>query len=107
MIGSALEAWEFDATSDLADVVQLASDRLAPPTFSGYLISTRGDALTIQVSAGGVSGDPSSLYYVKGHGAFVIGRREEWPPSAPGAANRVLLTLLAFPRPRTTLPSHP
>ncbi len=103
-----MEAWEFDATSDVADVVQLASDRLAPPSFAGHLISTRGDAITIQVSAGAPSGHASSLYYVKGHGAFVLARREEWPPIAPGAAKRVLVTLLAFPQPRTTLPSqHP
>jgi hypothetical protein len=104
--GEAMEAWEFDPTSDLGDVVRLASDGLAPPSFSGHLVSTRGDALTIQLTSGAPSGDASSLYYVKGYGAFVLARCEEWPPARPGAARRMLVTLLAFPQPRTTLPSH-
>ncbi len=97
---SAVEAWEFDSSSELAEVVRIAMERLAPPTFLAHLLSTRGDSLTLQILAGEPTGDPSSLYYVRGHGAFVLARREEWPPARGGVEKRVLLTLLAFPQPR-------
>jgi hypothetical protein len=61
-IGAPIETWEFDAACDFADVVHLASERVAPPTFTGYLLSTRGDALTIQVVEGEPTGDARSLY---------------------------------------------
>ena len=96
----AVEAWEFDSSSDLADVVQVAMERLAPPTFVAHLLSTRGDSLTLQVMQGEPSADPRRLFYVRGHGAFVLARREEWPPRPGGLRTRVLLTLLAFPQPR-------
>jgi hypothetical protein len=107
-IGASIEAWEFDAACDFAEVVRLAGERVAPPTFTGHLLSTRGDALTIQVVEGEPAGDARSLYYVKGHGAFILARREEWPPAQGRTASRVLLTLLAFPQPVTALgPRHP
>ncbi len=95
-----LEAWEFDASSDLAHVVKVAMERLAPPSFVGHLLSTRGDSVTLQILEGEATGDPRSLYYVSGHGAFVLARREEWPPVRGSTRKRVLLTLLAFPQPR-------
>src|SRR5512135_3385609 len=95
-----LEAWEFDPSSDLEYVVKVAMERLAPPSFIGHLLSTRGDSLTLQILAGEATSDPRSLYYVSGHGPFVLARREEWPPARGGARKRVLLTLLAFPQPR-------
>lgn len=95
----AVPAWEFDQTCDLAEVVRLAMEHLAPPSFVGRVLSTRGDALTVQVIEGSLSGDPRSLFYVGGHGAFVLARREEWPPPPGGERKRLLLTLLAFPQP--------
>jgi len=106
MIGSSLEIWEFQHTAEMAEVVRVASDRVAPPSFTGHLLSTHGDAMTVQVTSGAPSGDARALYYVKGHGAFVLARREQWPACAGGAA-RLLVTLLAFPQPRTALPHHP
>ena len=99
---AAVEAWEFDPSSDLADVVSVAMERLAPATFVGHLLSTRGDSLTLQVLEGAPTGDPRSLFYVRGHGAFVLARREEWPPVPGSARKRLLLTLLAFPQPVVT-----
>jgi hypothetical protein len=101
VIGTAIEAWEFGPASDLADVVAVVAERRAPPCFVGHLISTHGDALTIQVTEGGPSSDPRALYYVKAHGAFLLARREEWPPARGCTAKRVLLMLLAFPQPHT------
>jgi hypothetical protein len=106
MIGASLEVWEFAATADMAEVVRVASDRLLPASFTGHLLSTRGDAITLQLSSGDAKRDFRALYYVKGHGAFVLSRREEWP--AASGPLRVLVTLLAFPRPQTALPTrHP
>ena len=99
MPGTRVEGWEFDASCDLADVVRLAHERLAPPSFTGHLLSTRGDALTIQLAAGSLTGDARSLYYVRGSGAFVLSRVEEWPPAPGGKDPRLLVTLLAFPQP--------
>jgi hypothetical protein len=96
---AALEGWEFDSSSDLGHVVRVAMERLAPPSFVGHLLSTRGDSLTLQILKGEVTGDPRALYYVSGHGAFVLARREEWPPAPGSTRERVLLTLLAFPQP--------
>jgi hypothetical protein len=106
--GAPIEAWEFDASCDFGDVVHLAGEGVAPPTFRGHLLSTRGDALTVQVTEGDPTGDVRSLYYVKGHGAFLLARREEWPPAHGRTATRVLVTLLAFPQPRAAVgPHHP
>jgi len=99
MLGTVVEAWEFDPSCELGEVAKLAMERLAPPSFSGHVLSTRGDALTLQVSEGAPSGDQRSLYYVGGHGAFVLARREEWPPVPGSEVKRLLLTLLAFPQP--------
>ena len=96
-----MPAWEFDPSCDIADVVRLAMDKLAPPSFVGCVLSSRGDALTMQLTEGAPSGDPRSLYYVGGHGAFVLERSEEWPPAPGGTKKRLLLTLLAFPQPTT------
>jgi hypothetical protein len=96
---SAVEAWEFDPSSDMADVVKVAMERLAPATFVAHLLSSRGDSLALQVLEGEPTGDPRSLYYVRGHGAFVMARREEWPPAPGSGRKRLLLTLLAFPQP--------
>jgi hypothetical protein len=107
LVGGALEAWEFGPASDLGDVVVAAAERRMPPSFAGRLLSTHGDALTLQVIAGSPSGDPRALYYVRGHGAFVLARREEWPALDGGRSPRVLVTLLAFPRPQTCVePRH-
>ena len=96
-----VEAWEFDPSCDLRDVVKLATERLAPPSFTGHLLSSRGDALTVQIDRGSPTGDPHSLYYVSGHGAFVLARRESWPPASGRSEERILVTLLAFPQPET------
>lgn len=96
---TSVEAWEFDYSSDLGDVVRVAMERLAPPSFIGHLLSTRGDSLTLQVREGEPTCDPRSLYYVRGHGAFVLARREKWPPARGSARGRILITLLAFPQP--------
>jgi hypothetical protein len=101
MFRAAIEAWEFDASCALEEVMRLAHERLTPPSFTGHLLSTRGDALTIQVVEGRPSGDPRSLYYVRGHGSFLVARLEEWPALPGHEEKRVLLTLLAFPQPRT------
>lgn len=97
MLASAIfvEAWEFDPSCELSDVVHLADARLAPPSLTGRLIAAREDALTIQVQSGPDRLDPRSLWYVGGHGAYVLARREEWPPPSPGGARRQLLTLRA------------
>jgi len=95
----ALPAWEFDPACDLADVVRLAMERLAPPSFVGRVLSSRGDAITLQVVEGSPGRDPRALYYLGGHGAFLVGRREEWPPPPGGDRKRLLVTLLAFPQP--------
>jgi len=94
-----VEAWEFDSSSDLADVAKVAMERLAPPTLLGHVLSARGDSLTLQVLDGEPTDDPRRLYYVRGHGAFVLARREEWPPARGGTRTRDLRTLLAFPQP--------
>lgn len=96
---AAVEAWEFDSSSDLGDVVKIAMERLAPPSFVGRLLSTRGDSLTLQIVEGDPTEDPRALFYVRGHGAFVPARREEWPPAPGSVRRRVLLMLLAFPQP--------
>jgi hypothetical protein len=100
-------AWEFDPACDLGDVVRLAMEHLAPPSFVGRVLSTRGDALTLQVIEGSPSDDPRSLYYVGGHGAFVLARREEWPPRTGSDRKRLLLILLAFPQPTVAARSAP
>jgi hypothetical protein len=106
--GASIEAWEFDAACDFGEVVRHARERVAPPTFTGHLLSTRGDALTIQVVEGEPTGGARSLYYVKGHGAFILARREEWPPAQGRTVSRVLITLLAFPQPGAAVGSrHP
>ena len=103
MVDARIEAWEFDFTRELSDIVRLAQERLAPPSFTGHVISTRGDALTLQIEAGDPSGGERSLYYVSGHGPFVVARREEWPPAPGSEVKRMLVTLLAFPQPRATV----
>jgi hypothetical protein len=103
----AVPAWEFDPACDLGDVVRLAMEHLAPPTFVARVLSTRGDALTVQVIEGSPGDDPRSLYYVGGHGAFLVARREEWPPPPGSTRTRLLLTLLAFPQPTVASPSAP
>jgi len=77
--------------------MQLASERVAPPTFSGVVLSTRGDALTVQVVSGSPSGDPMSLFYLSGHGAFALARVEAWPPLPGRTQQRLLITLTAYP----------
>ncbi len=106
MIGAVLEAWRFDPSSELSEVVALADERRVPPSFCGALLSTRGDALTLQLVEGAPSTEPDALYYVRGHGAFVLARREEWPARTPGGPPRLLLTLLAVPQPEAALPHH-
>jgi hypothetical protein len=101
MIGSVVEAWEFDRSCELSDVMQLAADRIADPTFAGALISTRGDTITIQVLFGSPSADPCSLFYVAGYGAFSLSRLEAWPPLPGHSMDRFLVTLAAYPPART------
>ncbi len=99
MLERVVQAWEFDVSCDLGEIVELARGGDAPPSFTGRLLSTRGDTLSVQVTTGRPTGGPRSLYYVAGHGAFLLARREEWPPARPGAEKRLLVTLLAFPQP--------
>ncbi len=94
-----VQAWELDPRRDVAEVVALAREQLSPPSFTGRLLSTRGDALTVQVIEGAPAGELQSLYYVAGHGAFLLARREEWPPAPGSISKRLLVTLLAFPQP--------
>lgn len=105
MIGSVVEAWEFDPGCELSEVMQLASERVAEPTFAGALLSTRGDTLTIQVLFGSPSADPRSLFYVAGYGAFVLSRLEAWPPLPGRSAERFLVTLSAYPPSRAEVPA--
>ena len=107
MIGTRVEAWEFDPGCDVADVMQLAAARVAPPSFTGLLLSTRGDALTLQLTEGGPSGDAHSLFYLAGHGAFALARVEAWPPLPGRQAPRLLVTLTAYPPPRAEAPAVP
>jgi hypothetical protein len=103
MIDARIEAWEFDFTRELSEIAQVAQERLAPPSFTGHVISTRGDAITLQVDAGEPSDGERSLYYLSGHGPFIVARREEWPPLPGRKAKRTLVTLLAFPQPRVAV----
>jgi hypothetical protein len=105
MIGSVVEAWEFDPSCELSDVMQLAADRVAEPTFAGALLSTRGDVLTVQVLHGSPSADPHSLFYVAGHGAFALARLEAWPPLPGRTSKRFLATLAAYPPARAEVPA--
>ena len=105
MIGSIVEAWEFDRSCELSDVMRLAKERVAEPTFAGALLSTRGDALTIQVLFGSPTADPHSLFYVTGHGAFALSRLEAWPPFPGRSAKRFLVTLVAYPPARAEVPA--
>lgn len=105
MIGSVVEAWEFDPGCELSDVMRLAADRVAEPTFTGALLSTRGDVLTVQVLHGSPSADPRSLFYLGGHGAFLLARLEAWPPLPGGTTKRLLATLAAYPPSRAELPA--
>ncbi len=104
MIGSVVEAWEYDPSCELSDVMRLASARVAEPTFAGALLSTRGDALTVQVLFGAPTADPRSLFYVGGYGAFALSRLEAWPPLPGGSAKRFLVTLVAYPPARAEVP---
>ncbi len=94
-----VDAWEFDASCDLAESVCVARERVRPPTLRGHLLSSHGDALTLQLVEGQPRQDGRTLLYVAGYGAFVVGRWEEWPPLPGCTATRLLLTLLAFPQP--------
>ena len=105
MIGSVVEAWEFDPGCELSEVMQLAAERVAEPTFAGALLSTRGDALTIQILFGSPSADPRSLFYVAGHGAFSLSRLEAWPPFPGRSVQRLLVTLSAYPPARAEVPA--
>jgi len=99
MAAAVVEAWEFDCSCDLVEVVAVATERSAPPSFAGHLLSSYGDSLTVQLTAGAVEPGPRSLYYVRGRGSFVLGRAERWPPAPGGGGARLLVTLLAFPQP--------
>ncbi|GEJ56393.1 hypothetical protein [Anaeromyxobacter diazotrophicus] len=105
MVGSIVEAWEYDPCCELSDVMQLAAARVAEPTFAGALLSTRGDALTVQVLVGSPTADPRSLFYVGGHGAFALARLEAWPPLPGGSGKRFLVTLVAYPPARAEVPA--
>jgi hypothetical protein len=92
----AVEAWEYDPSCDLGEIVRLAAERVAPPSFTGVLLATRGDALSVQLLEGDAS-EAGALYYVSGHGAFSLARREVWPPVPGRRGERVLLILVAYP----------
>ena len=98
-----VEVWEFDPSCELGEVAKLASERLAPPSFTGCTLSSRDDVLTVQVMAGAPSRDARSLYYVAGRGAFVLARREVWPPAAGCAEQRILVTLVAARQPSSAV----
>jgi hypothetical protein len=88
-----VELWEFPRDFDIAKITEVAQDRLTPPDAEGYVLSSSGDTLTVQVLRGGITEDADMLVYVGGRGVFEVTRREVWPEG------RVLLTLAAWPRP--------
>jgi hypothetical protein len=97
-----IEAWEYDCSCPLDDVVRLALQRIAEPSFRGRLLSRVGDALTVHVAAGAPSGAPESLYYVRGAGPFALHRLEHRASSRRGPAGGLLVTLRAVPGPVET-----
>jgi hypothetical protein len=69
-----IEAWEYDRTCPLDDVIRLASERLTPPSFRGRVLAREGDAITVTVAGGAPTGAPDSLYYVADAGPFQLTR---------------------------------
>ncbi len=92
-----IEAWEYDLSCPLDEVVRLASERLATPSFLGRVLARRGDALTLHVASGAPSGAPGSRYYVRGEGPFLLERIEQRPAHG-GAPERLFVTLRALER---------
>ena len=91
----AAPVWTFPRGTDLATVTEGALDALRPPDLRVWILSSRGDGITVQVTEGVAPVHPGDLLYVGGRGAFETLRREVWP------GERVLLTLSAWPK-RTT-----
>jgi hypothetical protein len=71
-----IEAWEYDRTCPLDDVIRVAAQRLAAPSFRGQVVARDGDALTVTVAGGAPTGAPDSLYYVPEEGPFEFSRLE-------------------------------
>jgi hypothetical protein len=96
--GDDVDVWEFDRASDLGRATSTVLDDLVPPAFQVALLSSQGDAITVQlVGAKGPSGKPDAVYYVEGRGAYVLERVGEWPLLPGRARKRFLLTLRAYP----------
>lgn len=93
-----LNVWEFDRQSDLGWATRAVLDGLVKPAFQVLLLSSQGDAVTVQlVGVKGPSDQPDAVYYVERRGAYVLERVERWPPLPGKTRKRFLLTLRAYP----------
>lgn len=89
---SVLLAWEYPRGTDVGEMAEVALDEEPPPDLLARLLSSRGDAITVQVVDGVSPVNPEALIYVQGEGVFELLRREPWP------GGRTLLVLGAWPR---------
>ncbi|WP_242392915.1 hypothetical protein [Anaeromyxobacter oryzisoli] len=87
-----VEAWEFPVGFELTAIATIAQERLTEPDVRAYLVSCRGDVLTLQIARGRITTHVPMLLFVAGRGAFELLRREVWP------GPRELLTLRAVAR---------
>ncbi len=93
-----LNVWEFDRTSDLGWATRAVLDGLVKPAFQVALLSSPGDAITVQlVGAKGPSCAPDAVFYVEKRGTYVLERVEAWPPLPGKTKKRFLLVLKAWP----------
>ena len=83
---SVLLAWEYPRGTDVNEMVEVAPDEHPPPDLLARLLSSRGDAITLQVVDGVSPVDPEALIFVQGRGAIELLRREhellrreQWP----------------------------
>lgn len=92
-----LAIWEFPQDAEYSAMVQFVQEEVGDPDAYAVLLSTRDDILAVQLASGAISGDSDSRFYVEDRGGYVLVRREEWPPLAPGGAPRIMLTLREWP----------
>ena len=87
---SVLLAWEYPRGTNVGEMAEVALDEVPPPDLLARLLSSRGDAITVQVVDGVSPVNPEALLYIQGHGAFELLKREPWP------GGRTLLVLNAW-----------